>query len=191
MRSNNWWPAFVVAFCLASACVSEDRSTLRTAGAWQIDRVKVSGWEQGYSYLELRYNGSFVDRDIYIQEEYLQFFPPDCVVYRVTRGNAPFYAACGDRTPALLPSWVLSVEERGIRGGIVTRGAREMREYAPIDEVLDAARQQPARTDDWQSKPAVAVPIEKRLAAGAALTLVGLPPTAQPAASAAPRAAED
>lgn len=155
--------AILLLVCLSTACVSEARSTLETVGAWQIDRVKVSGWEPGYAYLELRHNGKRVDRDIYIQEEYLRFFPPDCVVYRVTRVNAPFYAACGDRTPALLPSWVLYVRERGIRGGTITRAGREIEEWAPIEEVLDAARQQPPRTDDWQSKPHLAVEIEKRL----------------------------
>jgi hypothetical protein len=163
LRSSPPRAAFFVGLCLASACVSEDRSTLKTVGAWQIDTVKVSGWEPGHSYWELRRNGSFVDRDIYIQEEYLQFFPPDCVVYRVRRVNAPFYAACGDKTPALLPSWVLSVTRRDILGGTITRGAREIRESAPIDEALEASRQQPPRTDDWQSKPHVAVDIEKRL----------------------------
>lgn len=153
----------LVAVCMAAACVSEDRSTVETAGAWQIDRVRVSGSEQGYSYLELRHNGRPVDRDIYAEEKYLRFFPPDCVIYRVKRVNAPFYAACGDSTPALLPSWVLYVNERGIRGGTIVRGGREIEEYAPIEEVLDAARLQPPRTDDWQSKPHGAVLIEKRL----------------------------
>lgn len=153
----------LLAVCLATACVSEDRSTVKAVGAWQIDQVRVSGWEQGYSYLELRHNGKPVDRDIYVEEEYLRFFPPDCVVYRVRRVTAPFYAACGDRTPTPLPVWVLSVRERVIRGGTITRGGREMEEYAPIEEVLDAARQQPRRTDDWQSKPQNAITIEKRL----------------------------
>ena len=155
--------AVSVAFCLATACVSEKRSTVETVGAWQIDQVRVSGWEQGYSYFELRHNGKRVDRDVYVEEDYRQFFPPDCVVYRVRRANAPFYAACGEKTPALLPDWMLSVRERYIRGGTIIRSGREVEEYAPIEEVLDAARQQPPRTDDWQSKPQGAVPIERRL----------------------------
>jgi hypothetical protein len=161
LRPSPVGPALLVVLCLTTACVSEDRSTVATEGAWRIDRVRVSGWEQGSSYFELRHDGRRVDRDIYIEEEYLRFFPPDCVVYRVKRVNAPFYAACGDKTPALLPSWVLYVRERGIRGGTINRGGREMEEYAPIGEVLDAARQQPPRTDDWQSKPHGAVLIEK------------------------------
>lgn len=155
--------AFFLALCLNTACVSEDRTTVQTAGAWKIDRVKVSGWEQGYASFELTHNGNRVDRDVYIQEDYIRFFPPDCVIYRVKRVDAPFYAACGDRTPALLPSWVLSVSDRIIRGGTIVRAGRKIEEYAPIEEALNAARQQPVRTDDWQSTPQVAAALEKRL----------------------------
>lgn len=154
-------PLWVAAVCLLAAC--EDRTSVRTEGDWQIDRVRVHGPEQSFAHFELRYRTKIVDRDISLEPENLRFFPPDCVVYRPNRQGPPFYAACGDRQPALLPAWVSVVTAQVVAGGPVIRDGRTKYEVADIAHVLDAARRQPRRAADWDRQPHAPVDVPSRL----------------------------
>lgn len=107
-------------------------------------------------------DGEMVVVDGFVEK--LQFYEPDCVVYQTARQSHNVFAVCGERTPILVASSMVSgwkfrqdglhrsAEPELVDGRLVVKT-----EFVPVDDLRRAALRQPPFRLEWTaSAPGVA-----------------------------------